>query len=138
MKKKFYHMSRELDKDIEVFIPRIPSSMAIHEERQTARVCISEHFENCLSSISYVMDGLDDNGEYRPLKVYEFELEENELVHPEEVFKHVPDAIIHREFWSLKEIKPVRSFVIKPTYIATSDRSPITVAMLDFDYADEC
>lgn len=30
MKKKFYHMSRELNTDIEVFTPRIPSSMAIH------------------------------------------------------------------------------------------------------------
>lgn len=136
MKKKYYHMSRELDKDIDVFTPRIPSSMAIHEERQTTRVCISEHFENCLSSISYVMDGLDENGEYKPIKVYEFELEEDELVHPEKVYKYVPDAIVHGEFWSLKEIRPIRSFIIKPTYISTSNISPITVAMLDFDIVD--
>lgn len=80
------------------------------------------------------MYGIDDNGEYKPVKVYEFELEEDELVHPEDVFEYVPDAIVHGEFWRLKEIKPVRSFLIKPTYIATSEYSPITVAMLDFDY----
>ncbi|WPS85635.1 hypothetical protein SMD22_00820 (plasmid) [Brevibacillus halotolerans] len=141
--KTYYHVSRDIHNKIEVFVPRIPDSFLVtgNENRKIKRVCVSEHIIECMNAINYyadkdVYDPITET--YKPLHVYEFQLDEVEVVPPEEVYKHgVHDAIINKEFWVLKEVSPAKSFIIEPTYLATGDISPIHIAYMDFDVVNE-
>lgn len=141
--KTYYHVSRDYKTVIEKFVPCVPSSFLVSggEDRSVKRVCVSEDFLNCMNAINYYADKdvYDEyTGKYKPLRVYQFELDENEVIPPEEVYKHsVHDALINKECWILKEVVPVTSFIIQPTYLTTGKLSPIHITYMDFDRVDE-
>jgi hypothetical protein len=138
--KIYYHVSRDIDIEIKVFVPKIPLAKLPAENRNIKRVCISEHIMDCMNAINYIRDYDVYNkleGKYKPLRVYKFELDEKEVMQPANVIQYVHDALKNNECWSLNEIIPVNSFIIEPTYIATEEMSPIHIAYLDFDLINE-
>ncbi len=99
---------------------------------------LAEDFLGCMNAINYILDGDVYNEEtnlYKPLRVYRFILREDEVIHSEELYHQygVHDAIINKECWSLKEISPVQSFIIVPTYIARASWSPVHIEYMDFE-----
>lgn len=139
--KTYYHVSRDIKNEIKEFHPKVPSSFLVggNENRNIQRVCLAEDFQDCMNAINYLLDRdvYDEETGYKPIRVYRFELDENEVLHPEEVSCHVYDALVNKECWSLKPIVPVESFILKPTYIATSNVSPVHIGYMDFDRVDE-
>ncbi|MFF2532380.1 hypothetical protein ACFVS2_26060 [Brevibacillus sp. NPDC058079] len=141
--KTYYHVSREIHKEIQIFVPKIPNSFLVtgNENRCIKRVCVSEHIIECMNAINYYADKdmYDPLSEtYKPLRVYKFELDEREVVPPEEVYQQgVHDAIINKECWVLNEVRPTKTFIIQPTYLATGNISPIHIAYMDFEIVDE-
>ncbi|WCK57419.1 hypothetical protein PP175_25465 (plasmid) [Aneurinibacillus sp. Ricciae_BoGa-3] len=137
--KTYYHVSRDIENIIDTFEPKVPESYLIHGHGNSdiKRVCISEDIMDCMNAISYIRDRDVYNEKislYKPLRVYRFELDEEEIVQPEEVYNYgVYDALNNKECWSLKEIKPVESYIITPTYIATERLNPNRIALLEFE-----
>lgn len=125
---KMYHVSLDIFNNIEKFSPKIPDKIAKNENNTIPRVCISDSIVNCLNGLLYYenyfrkisMDSetnyfLLEEGCERILKVYEFEIDEKELVFPNYIFKNnlVSDALENNEYWSLKELEPIHSYCIK-------------------------
>ena len=121
---KMYHISLDIFKNIEVFVPRIPESRLKNEDSTIPRVCISNSLENCLTGLTYMSKyykritddsetnfSLFDGDCSRILKVYEFEVENN-LISFKELHNRnlVPDAMITEEYWSLTELTPTNSY----------------------------
>lgn len=148
---KMYHISLDIFKNIEVFIPRVPKSIIKNEDSTIPRVCISDNLKNCLMGMTYmskywkrVTDDCDTNFELfdgdevcpRILKVYEFEIEDS-LVTPEELNDKnlVPDAIQTNEYWSLKEISPVKNYFIKIKDLV-EDSNSFKILSLEYDIVD--
>lgn len=148
---KMYHISLDIFKNIEVFVPRIPQSRLKNEDSITPRVCVSNSLENCLMGMTYMAKYwkclTDDSGTnfdlfdgddvcLRLLKVYEFEIEDN-LIAPEELDgkKLVPDAIKTNEYWSLKEIIPTKSYVIKMKDLV-EDCNSFKILSVEYDFVD--
>ena len=118
---KLYHISRELNKDIKEFIPKVrDSSLGFGEDREIARICLSDELEKCLGAISYILDKDVYDGEtdrFKVVKVYEFDIDDNDVIPPEKTHKYVPDALLTHEYWYVKgNLKPSRTFFIRPTY----------------------
>lgn len=137
---KMYHISLDIFKNIEVFKPRVPKSRLKNEDSTIPRVCISNNLGNCLSGLTYmskywkyITDDLETNFSLlddvcpRILKVYEFDIK-SELIFPEELYNKnlVPDANITQEYWSLKELVPTRSYLIKIKDIHEEDNFKIS------------
>lgn len=146
---KMYHVSLDIFKNIEVFVPRIPKSRMKNEDSTTPRVCISNSLENCLNGLTYMLnywkfitDDMDTNFSVldemcpRILKVYEFEIK-SDLVSPEKLDSEnlVPDASTTEEYWSLKELIPTRSYLIKIKNIYEDN---FKVTKLEYDLIDIC
>jgi hypothetical protein len=134
---KLYHISKDYNKTIETFIPRIPAFRAAGEDKEIKRICTSSTINGCLNgepSINYdvyyypqqdffcpyeymgKMKTLLDHKEAvgHLVKVYEFEIDEAKVITPEKLLndKLVPDAMISKEHWITETISPIRSFFI--------------------------
>lgn len=141
MKKVYYHVSFHIDKIIKTFQPKVPTSSLPTEDIKIPRVCICENIHECLNGMAYASNymymesynsGLTD---YAMVRVYEFEIDENEIVKSEDIVKYVPDAIRTKELWSLKEITPIRNYLILPTFLYQKDTYPYDI--FEFEYEDE-
>lgn len=100
-----YHISEDLvDNPTKLFIPRVPESAAVDEDKETNRICFSTSIANCIKAtdiLSY-MRGTS-------FTVYTLTVEEDDpyLVYPQTLVekKKVPDALENDEHWYLKEIE---------------------------------
>lgn len=131
----FYHLSLIIDEDISEFIPRCPNSEFIGEDDTIPRVCVSKTIKGCVMSAPWGMrgvytlglidvnrdsfrrlHGVDDEGMYVNLKVYE--LETDSYIDSDFLYENklVPDANITEECWILNSIKPSKVYVIKLYY----------------------
>lgn len=137
---KLYHVSRNLE-HIDKFVPRIPkSSLPMTENRDIKRICLSEHIELCLGAISYNMDYdlYDEYEGYKKLRVYEFEIDEADIIKPEEVSKYVLDATTTREYWYTKgDLIPDKSYLIQPTFFVNGRTYINMIEMLEYELLDE-
>lgn len=136
MKKTYYHVSRDVNNIIEKFTPRtIGASGLPGEDRTIPRVCLCLDMHSCLNGVYYTHDNdcHRSNRGYKRVRFYEFELEETDVLPPEQVQKYVADALKTRECWSLKEIKPTKSYIIKPTWLAQEDKYPFYIVDWNFD-----
>ena len=132
-----YHVSLDHTNTIKEFIPRVPRNRASGEDGIVNRVCVSSSLEGCMdahseiwwdmvgcfdfeyfdpyehmSKQSVLLDHNEDTGHL--LKVYEFHVNEDELVKPE-VLKaryQVPDALETQEHWITETISPNNIFYI--------------------------
>lgn len=142
MKKKYYHISNKITKDIKEFIPRIPATALPTEDHSVDRVCLCENIIECFNAVCYIDNYLKynvhSNSEYRKMKVYEFILDDTEITSPEKVLAYVPDALHNKECWATKIIKPINSYVITPTYFQV-ENSPIGCKFIElhFDIVSE-
>lgn len=123
--------------NIEVFVPRIPVYRAKDEDAVQKRVCVSTTIEGCVKAAPHfwyqayeyvnadyydpythmekLTTLLDHDGKVGYLlKIYEFDLVENELVQPKilKANEWVPDALKTNEHWITKSTKPSRSYFI--------------------------
>ena len=101
---KFYHVSIDVFKDINLFTPRIPHSTMSVEDTTISRICVSTSIEDCLNGIQYfsiLRESLflspEDNYSFieninRIVKVYEFEYCKDNLKIPNEISDLVPDS----------------------------------------------
>lgn len=123
---KFYHISEDIYKNIKRFNPRIPLSILKEEDSSINRVCIAKSIKDCLSainyhiSVNYMFNELEENDGYvgnRIVKVYEFEIDENDtnLLDYIKIQKYVPDSIKTNEYWYLKSLTPIKSYLINIT-----------------------
>lgn len=135
---KMYHVSTEIFKDIKIFNPRIPKSRLKNEDATIPRVCISDDIKNCLNGMcymekywKYLTDDLESNQYFiddvclRLLKVYEFEVDNNDSIKsPKYLYDNnlVPDSNITNEYWSLRELRPIKSYLIKITDLEYEDK----------------
>lgn len=131
----FYHISLIIDDDISEFIPRLPDSEFHGEDNSIPRVCVSKTIKGCTLSAPWGMigihtlalidvdldtfrklHGVDDDGMYVNLRVYE--LETDSYVDSDYLYnnKLVPDANITEECWILECIKPSKVYTIKLYY----------------------
>jgi len=103
----FYHLSLV---PVDEFIPGVPTYRRPEEDGTMKRICLSDSIENCLSAVSWFgsssapEDIMTEVGS-KIIFVYEFEIEENLLKTPEEVYiiGNVCDAILNQEYWYIGE-----------------------------------
>lgn len=128
----FYHLSLIIDEPISEFIPRCPNAEFHGKDDSIPRVCVSKTIKGCTLSAPWGMrgianlglinvdldtfrklHGIDDNGLYVNLRVYE--LETDSYVDNDYLYKNnlVPDANITEECWILSCIKPLNIYTIK-------------------------
>lgn len=128
---ELYHISLD-EKDVDTFIPRIPSNGAGSEDKEIPRVCLSDSVAGAISAIP---DGMDMIGE-EPINMYKVRLAINDpmLIGYDTLYNKglVPDALITHEYWYTAELKikatpiVVNSFEDDFKYIADeADRSRI-------------
>lgn len=135
--KTYYHVSMEHEQEIEEFIPRIPKHRIENENDTHERICVSTTIKGCIKaapSIWYYMyqsqfmecfSPYDDMDKLTTLldhdeqvgylvKVYEFDLKEDEVIHSHILKKKgwVPDANKTDEHWITKQVKPNRSYYL--------------------------
>lgn len=142
---KLYHISKEIEKIHDVFIPRVPSDIMHMENEVIPRVCLSSTIEGCLGAVPWGGINLDELGrrsltenvtydelEITPwdkptsdydniyFRVYEFDIDENDsnLMTPEEIWEagYVDDAVAHREFWYQDSCNPTDTYVVALVY----------------------
>lgn len=120
---KLYHISENIYENIETFNPRIPLSILKEEDSSINRVCIAKSIQDCLSainyhiSVNYMFNELEENESYvgnRIVRVYEFDINEKDenLLNYNQISKYVPDSIQTKEYWYLKPLTPVKSYLI--------------------------
>jgi hypothetical protein len=137
----FYHVSWHYKNIIETFTPRIPKSALPIEDVTIPRIPLCKEIKDCLNAIGYMsnylyMDSYKElDTEYVPVRVYEFELNKKEILSSKDIVEYVPDALRTKEVWSIKEIKPRKSYIILPTYFFQEDNYPFDI--FDFEYEDE-
>ena len=125
MKKKLYHISL---KRVDKFVKGIPASRRLEEDTITPRICLSDELRLCLSAVEWGTAGkdgeLDDlisfrDDEIRLIWVYEFEVDNNDLISPQQLYKSnkVIDAEATHEYWYIGEepLIPVREYLIRVT-----------------------
>lgn len=147
---KFYHVSIDVFKDINLFTPRIPHSTMSVEDTTISRICVSTSIEDCLNGIQYfsiLRESLflspEDNYSFieninRIVKVYEFEYCKDNLKIPNEISDLVPDSIQTNEYWILEDLKPTNSYIISITDIKTefdckSNYEPYKITNIKYD-----
>lgn len=140
---KYFHISRDIDKDIKIFVPRSVSQFSgsiLGEDTSTKRVSICENIHECLNGLSYSHDeeAYDKvSGRFRLLKVYEFELDPGDVVPYTDLTGKVPDALQTKECWSIKEIEPVNSYIIELTYFHVEDKYPYLIRDVEYEILNE-
>ncbi len=101
---KLYRVSFDTSASLNrTFVPMIPESAGLEEDKTIKRVCLSSSIEGCLQAIPR---GGKDISVGVELIIYEAEistLDEN-LIFPEEVRDYVPDALENEEYWYMKEL----------------------------------
>lgn len=147
---KFYHVSIDVFKDINLFTPRIPHSTMSVEDTTISRICVSTSIEDCLNGIQYfsiLRESLflspEDNYSFieninRIVKVYEFEYCKDNLKIPNEISDLVPDSTQTNEYWILEDLKPTNSYIINITDIKTkfdckSNYEPYKITNIKYD-----
>lgn len=129
-----YHISLEVEKIAEVFIPKVPSATYEHENNEIPRICLSDNIEGCLSSVPFggrklehvvvefndlveVNEDSEDMDYSLVFRVYEFEKEfipEVNFISTEELLKQglVMDAGNSNEVWVVnQELKPAKTYL---------------------------
>lgn len=101
---KLYRVSFDTSASLNrTFVPMIPESAGLEEDKTIKRVCLSSSIEGCLQAIPRGGKDISVGTEFI---VYEAEintLDEN-LIFPEEVRDYVPDALENEEYWYMKEL----------------------------------
>lgn len=138
---KYYHVSWDYKNLINVFVPKVPKSTLPIEDATIPRVSLCKNIYECLNGIGYLanyscMDYFKKlDTDYMPIRVYEFDLDDKDILNSKEIVKYVPDALRTKEIWSIKEIKPIKSYIILPTYFYQEDKFPYDI--VDFEFEDE-
>lgn len=142
MKKTYYHISDQITKDIEKFIPRIPQTVLPNEDHIINRVCVCKNIIDCFNCVCYIDNYLKDailnHSDYKKMRVYEFIIDDNEVLSPENISNYVPDAIHNKEFWVTHSLKPTNSYVITPSYFQVQN-TPVGIkfSYLEFDIVSD-
>lgn len=123
---KLYHLSLDIENNIEVFQPDIPSAIRKDEDACHVRVCLSDSIEGCLSAVPWGGSHLNyrlmpnANGEeVLPIKVYEFDIapcdEKHLLLSPQDLWVNdlVRDAVYTNEYWGIRPMIPTNSYIIE-------------------------
>lgn len=123
---KYYHLSKDVFKNISVFEPTIPEYIMKEEDRTIPRICVGKTIIDCLNGICYLDEyynnlfkSTENNCDYnssnfRVMKVYEFELSEMDSIKtPIEIVEYVPDALRTNEHWVLNDIEPINEYLIQ-------------------------
>lgn len=104
--KKLYHISLDFGKNDDLcFIPRIPASAADGEDKTIKRVCLSDSIEGCINLADLSNGDLKSHlfpiksEKSSPIKVYEFHIDTDSILYPNQISKYVPDAEIFGEYW---------------------------------------
>ena len=111
---KLYRVSFDKSASLDrTFVPMIPESAGLDEDKTIRRVCLSSSIEGCLQAIPR---GGKDISVGAELIIYEADIDASDenLIFPEEVREYVPDALENDEFWYMKEL-PMTGTVITLT-----------------------
>ena len=141
---KFYHVSENIYENIKRFNPRIPLSILKEEDSNINRVCIAKSIKDCLSainyhiSVNYMFNELEENEDYignRIIKVYEFEIDENDmnLLDYKKIQRYVPDSIKTKEYWYLKSLIPIKSYLINITSYDLMDNDSNILTNVEYE-----
>lgn len=137
---RYYHISLEVDNQIEEFAPKLPSAIYKEEDASIPRICLSESIEGCLSGFPAggrklegvvaehhsLFEDLNPNlnegdtfMDYSLLfRVYEFEksdIQEGNLIETEDLLLngYVMDADSSEEVWVINQnLKPVKTYLV--------------------------
>lgn len=110
---KYYHISNG-EEIINKFIPRVPEDRNIYEDDKIKRICVSTSLDGCLSAVPWQYDIEYYADEELPITVYEFEIDEKDIINSEYLYNNnlVADANITKECWVTKEIEPNKIYDI--------------------------
>lgn len=148
--KTYYHVSMDYQQEIKEFVPRIPRERASGEDELQKRICVSTTLTGCVKAaplIWYQMYTYVNAEYYDPythmsrlttlldhenkvgclVKVYEFKLEEKELIAPNLLKENgwVPDADKTNEHWIMKATKPSRSYYALLENLKEENEQPV-------------
>lgn len=160
MTKRLYHVSyhapSEPGERPSVFTPRIPLQVAPGEDKTIPRVCLTGSVDDCLLANPYtdtifIPDGhlerhemtlhrLERDGDEFygvPFLVYAFDVDERDLVCPEDLDGLVPDAADTDEHWATRPVTPVRvtPYLLEDAYVAERHLRTFYRAMTDAELA---
>lgn len=126
-----YHISLNLENEVEKFIPRLPSAVYEGEDSTTRRISVSSSIEGALTSVPFGGRRLevtqcelaDSHGDDEVLfiRVFEFDSEkikEENLFSPNKLWLEgfVPDAEVCEEYWIVnQEVAPVKTYIAEIT-----------------------
>lgn len=136
-----YHVSNDVEKIIEEFIPRIPRREVRadkFEDSSTPRVCVSANIPGCITGKPKIGNEEVLDAIYR---VYEFDVDfvtsDNSLVGYYELYERglVNDALATKEYWITKPIKPIRTYIINVKKISM-ELVPVCPVEYIQDYLD--
>lgn len=110
--KKLYHVSLDL-KHSGVFSPRVPESRMDTEDAVTARFCVADSIEGCLTASPfgghYLSESLLETDDC--VKIFEIDTEKlgltsSDVMFPNDLYQsgQLDDAYLTGEYWILKEI----------------------------------
>ena len=124
---KFYHVSRDLSRNLETFMPRIPKDRLYQEDDSIPRICVSTSIQGCISAALWGGIALKESLQEVPcpnnfnleepfgvyLRVYEFEYVGNYYT-DQALFESglVHDAKMTHEHWLLEPCVPSKVYDI--------------------------
>lgn len=131
MTMKLMHISvveSDLKKAIDVFLPRVPRTIAYMEDAQQKRVCTAESVVNCVKGHPFILsqfnadsigfDPYDSMSQQSCLlelgksgflcQLYYFEVPKEMVKTPAELVGFVPDIKFTDEHWIMESVKPVK------------------------------
>ena len=132
MSKQLYHISLEGNINEEkLFVPRIPRITMDTEDKSIPRICVSETIQGCIDSFPYKYDLSNiiiDGSVF--LYLYSFDLYKlgsNNVKYYYQLEDYVPDVMITKETWILKEVSS------KPEIIRIDRMGNIDYSKMDYD-----
>lgn len=116
-----YHLSSDINNIIEEFVPRIPyDSPFIDENKTIPRICVSLNIPGAMTGKPKKVAEQVLGEVYR---VYEFDIDyphDPDYVGYRTIYEneYVKDALLTKECWLTRRIKPTRTYLIKITKIS--------------------
>lgn len=116
---ELYHVSADINRIHNIFVPRIPLDRMEGENITTSRICVSKTIEGALSAFpegGLRLDSLYDcRTESIIIRVYEFEVSKKNIIDDKILYEKgwVNDANLTQECWIIKNIKPQEIYDIE-------------------------
>lgn len=99
---KLYHIALGWQKETKEFIPRIPKLIAVNENKEIKRICLSDSIEGCLSAIPYKPQ---NSMSKKKITIYKGDFDKY-IGYKELYFSgKVPDAYLTHEHWILDPVQ---------------------------------